>query len=146
MTADKIQRICCRFQGLPLKPFNRELTSVPICPCGISRFGRISIPTVIGFNLKCLQVIPKGVQKATSSMIRTLFSGFGDNIASLYRISPRMLYSSGKIQFGVEGEYTTATSGSGYNEKAVPVNTYRVENMRILLSIYYHFYTSSFIG
>ncbi|MGM0532315.1 MAG: hypothetical protein ACQER7_13300, partial [Bacteroidota bacterium] len=65
--------------------------------------------------------------------------GFGNNIASLYRISPRILYSSGKVKFGLEGEYTSATFGSGYNDKAVPINNHTVANMRVLLSTYYHF-------
>ena len=68
-----------------------------------------------------------------------LIFGFGDNIASLYRVSPRMFYKSGKVKFGLEGEYTSATFGDGYNQKAVPVNTQTVENMRILLSAYYYF-------
>ncbi|MBS3776362.1 MAG: hypothetical protein KGY70_14300 [Bacteroidales bacterium] len=68
-----------------------------------------------------------------------LIMGFGKNIASLYRISPRILYSSGKLKFGLEGEYTSATFGDGYNQKAIPINTHTVGNMRVLLSTYYHF-------
>ena len=68
-----------------------------------------------------------------------LIFGFGNNIASLYRISPRVLYKAGKLKFGLEGEYTSAEFGNGYNEKAIPVNTHTVGNTRVLLSTYYHF-------
>ncbi|MFP4621507.1 MAG: hypothetical protein ACLFM7_09365 [Bacteroidales bacterium] len=68
-----------------------------------------------------------------------LIMGFGKNIASLYRISPRILYSSGKLKFGLEGEYTSATFGDGYNQKAIPINTHTVGNMRVMLSTYYQF-------
>ncbi len=68
-----------------------------------------------------------------------LIMGFGKNIASLYRISPRILYKAGKLKFGLEGEYTSATFGDGYNQKAIPINTHAVGNMRVLLSTYYHF-------
>jgi len=68
-----------------------------------------------------------------------LIMGFGKNIASLYRISPRILYSSGKLKFGLECEYTSATFGDDYNQKAIPINTNTVGNMRVLLSTYYYF-------
>ena len=65
--------------------------------------------------------------------------GLGTDIASLYRISPRVLFNSGKVRFGLEGEFTSATFGSAYNEYAVPENTHTVNNMRILFSTYYFF-------
>lgn len=68
-----------------------------------------------------------------------LIFGFGDNIASLYRVSPRITYQSGKLKLGLEGEYTSATFGGSYNNKAMPVDTHKKENMRILWSTYYFF-------
>jgi hypothetical protein len=65
--------------------------------------------------------------------------GFGNNILSLYRISPRILYNSGKVRLALEGEYTSATFGKDYNEYAVPINTNTKGNLRILFSSYYFF-------
>jgi len=68
-----------------------------------------------------------------------LIFGFGNNIASLYRISPRLTYQSGKVRLALEGEYTSATFGSSYNEHAVPEDTHTAANMRLLFSTYYFF-------
>lgn len=68
-----------------------------------------------------------------------LIFGFGNTIASLYRISPRVLYYAGKLRFGLEGEYTSATFGSSFDDHAVPVDTQTVGNMRMLFSVYYFF-------
>ncbi|HKL37685.1 MAG TPA: hypothetical protein VJ876_02255 [Bacteroidales bacterium] len=65
--------------------------------------------------------------------------GFGSNVAHLYRLSPRLVYNSGRLRFGLEGEYTSATFGSEYNDHAVPVDTHTVENLRILFSSYFFF-------
>jgi hypothetical protein len=65
--------------------------------------------------------------------------GLGTNVASLYRISPRVVFNSGKVRFGVEGEYTSVTYGSDYDENAVPVNTNTIGNLRLLFSAYYFF-------
>ena len=68
-----------------------------------------------------------------------LIFGFGNNLASLYRISPRVLYNAGKLRFGLEGEYTAATFGSDIDEHAVPMDTHRESNTRVLFSVYYFF-------
>jgi hypothetical protein len=60
------------------------------------------------------------------------------NIQSLYRISPRFLFISSKTTFAVEVEYTSANYGKP-DKYAVPVNTVRVGNTRILLSAIYKF-------
>jgi len=65
--------------------------------------------------------------------------GFGSNVARLYRLSPRVVYNSGRVRFGLEGEYTSATFGSDYDDHAIPVDTHTVENLRILISSYYFF-------
>jgi hypothetical protein len=65
--------------------------------------------------------------------------GLGTNIASLYRISPRIVFNSGKVRFGIEGEYTSATFGADYDENAVPTDTHTTSNMRVIFSTYYFF-------
>jgi hypothetical protein len=65
--------------------------------------------------------------------------GFGQNIRSLYRISPRMLFNYGNARFALEGEYTSAAFGNSYNENAIPLNTQKVANLRMLFSTYYFF-------
>ena len=65
--------------------------------------------------------------------------GLGTDIVSLYRISPRILFNSGKMRFGLEGEYTSATFGSSFDKNAVPVDTHTKDNLRILFSTYYFF-------
>jgi len=65
--------------------------------------------------------------------------GFGNNIASLYRVSPRVLYTTGKLRFGLEGEYTSATFGDAFDDHAIPVDTHAAGNLRVLISVYYFF-------
>ena len=68
-----------------------------------------------------------------------LIFGFGQNIASLYRISPRLVYNVGSLRFGLEAEYTAATFGSSFDTHAVPVDTHTTGNLRILFSSYFYF-------
>ncbi|MGM0497262.1 MAG: hypothetical protein ACQESJ_05045, partial [Bacteroidota bacterium] len=65
--------------------------------------------------------------------------GFGTDIESLYRISPRVIFNSGKTRFALETEYTSATFGAGFDENAVPTNTHTTSNLRVLFSSYYFF-------
>jgi hypothetical protein len=65
--------------------------------------------------------------------------GFGNNISSIYRISPRIVFNSGKLRFGIESEYTTATFGRDFNEKAKPINGNEESNLRMLFSTYFFF-------
>jgi len=65
--------------------------------------------------------------------------GLGTNIADLYRVSPRIVFSSGKVKFAVEGEYTTANYGSSMGSKAVPTDLTAISNFRLLTSVYYIF-------
>ncbi len=65
--------------------------------------------------------------------------GMGTDIQSLYRVSPRIIFNSGKARFAFECEYTGATFGSvntTENKKGIPVNTQAVSNMRLLLGVY----------
>ena len=65
--------------------------------------------------------------------------GLGTNIKSLYRISPRIIFNSGKTRFALETEYTSATFGDDFDENAVPTNTHTTSNLRVLFSSYYFF-------
>lgn len=64
--------------------------------------------------------------------------GLGTDIASLMRVSPRIIYNSGKVRFAGELEYTSAAYGT-LDEMAVPVDTETVANIRLLLAAYYFF-------
>ncbi|MFW5645440.1 MAG: hypothetical protein ACOCZL_05965, partial [Bacteroidota bacterium] len=63
----------------------------------------------------------------------------GSNIASLYRISPRIILNSNKTRFALELERTGAAYGDSFDKLGVPQNTKMVVNNRILLGAYYFF-------
>jgi hypothetical protein len=63
----------------------------------------------------------------------------GSNIASLYRISPRVILNSNKTRFALEFERTGAEYGSSFDARGVPQNTTMVVNNRILFAGYYFF-------
>jgi len=65
--------------------------------------------------------------------------GLGTNIASMMRVSPRVIFNSGSTRFAGELEYTRAAFGSPSSEDAIPENTTEVANLRLLFSIYYFF-------
>ncbi|MCK4569114.1 MAG: hypothetical protein KAT76_02415 [Bacteroidales bacterium] len=62
----------------------------------------------------------------------------GDNIAYLYRISPRFIYNSGKFRIAPEIEYTVAAYGKADNEGIVK-DTKEIGNLRFLLGVYFFF-------
>jgi hypothetical protein len=66
-------------------------------------------------------------------------TGLGTDIQSLYRVSPRFIFNSGKARFAFECEYTGAKFGSvntTENSKGIPVNVQAVSNLRLLLGVY----------
>lgn len=66
--------------------------------------------------------------------------GLGENIASMYRITPMISYTSGKIMVAAENEYNVAYYGSiDHANKGRIINTVRTEGMRILVTMYYFF-------
>ena len=65
--------------------------------------------------------------------------GRATTIRTLYRISPRIIYNSGKIRLALEFEYTNAAYGSNHNEFYIPAETTAVANFRGLLAVYYFF-------
>ena len=77
---------------------------------------------------------------ATKNLVEgTAVTGFGTDIGSLYRISPRLIINSGKARFALECEYTAAAFGTvniAENSKGIPLNTETVNNLRLLLGVY----------
>jgi hypothetical protein len=67
-------------------------------------------------------------------------------IASMYRISPRLMYTVGKTRFAAEIEYTSATFGVANmagiiprDKNGLPLDQKQVANTRFLLAAYYFF-------
>ncbi|HRZ77166.1 MAG TPA: hypothetical protein P5248_07355 [Bacteroidales bacterium] len=65
--------------------------------------------------------------------------GLSTNIRSLYRLSPRIVYNSGKARLALELEYTSAAFGEGYDVFYVPEKTKEAANLRALAAVYYFF-------
>lgn len=65
--------------------------------------------------------------------------GLATDINSMFRISPRIVYNSGKVRLALELEYTQAAYGSNYNKFFLPDQVVPVGNLRGLLAIYYFF-------
>ncbi len=70
----------------------------------------------------------------------------GSNIDYLYRISPRLIFNSGKFRFAAEVEYTVAayakTNDAGnlqLDESLKVTSSEEVGNLRVLLATYYFF-------
>ena len=79
-----------------------------------------------------------GTKKTMSSTDNAVY-GLGTNIESLMRISPRVIFNSGKVRFAAELEYTDAKYGANYDVNYKPETTTSVANIRTLLSTYYFF-------
>jgi hypothetical protein len=68
------------------------------------------------------------------------YYGRGTNIESVYRISPRVQFNSGKARISTELEYTAAAYGTPKSmNKGIVENTNDVSNLRLLLAVYYFF-------
>jgi hypothetical protein len=66
------------------------------------------------------------------------FYSRGSNIDHLFRVSPRVTFTSGTLSFGLELETTTAAYGTTQSDGLV-TNTKNVTNMRVLLATIYKF-------
>ena len=62
----------------------------------------------------------------------------GSNIDHIFRVSPRVTFTSGTLSFGLELETTTAAYGTTQSDGLV-ANTNNVTNLRILLATVYKF-------
>ncbi|MFA6924038.1 MAG: hypothetical protein WC223_07265 [Bacteroidales bacterium] len=95
----------------------------------------------VATNGKKLQVgIFGGYLKNLGSIynIRGDYYAKGKDIAYLYRISPRVIFNSGKVRIASEIEYTVAAYGTPNSLDDIK-NAEEVNNIRILLGIYYYF-------
>lgn len=63
------------------------------------------------------------------------------NMKSLFRIAPRLVFTSGKFVVGGEVEYTNAlySEGNKFDVRFIPQNTYQASNIRFLLTTVYNF-------
>jgi len=61
------------------------------------------------------------------------------DIHSLYRISPRIIYNTGKLRLALELDYTQAAYGSDWDDFYLPGSTQPADNLRVLGAIYYFF-------
>ena len=70
------------------------------------------------------------------------YSTRGKDIAYLYRISPRVVFNSGKAKFALECEYTAAAylePGTTIDNHGIIDNSEVVGNIRLLMGVYYFF-------
>jgi hypothetical protein len=63
----------------------------------------------------------------------------GYDIHHIYRVAPRIVFTTGKFRAALEGEYTTAAYGSSINSLGLVDNLKSVSNLRVLLGVYYSF-------
>ena len=66
------------------------------------------------------------------------YYGLGQDIAYLYRISPRVEWYSGRFMLGLETEYTVAAYGRP-DTNGIVSNTKEFGNLRYLLAAFYFF-------
>jgi hypothetical protein len=66
--------------------------------------------------------------------------GRATDISSLFRISPRIVFISGKLRISGEVEYMRAEFGeNSFTSHALPVNVRPVENIRVISTVIYNF-------
>lgn len=77
-------------------------------------------------------------QNAVQGVGTQVYYSRGNNIAYVYRISPRVIYNVGKFRIAPEIDYTVAAYGSP-DEKGVVQNAKEIGNFRFLLGVYFFF-------
>ena len=65
--------------------------------------------------------------------------GLATNIAALWRVSPRVIFTSNKTKIALELEYTAAAYGNDYDVNYIPQTITPVANTRGLISVIYSF-------
>jgi len=70
--------------------------------------------------------------------VTSTYFGTRSKVDYVYRISPRVIYKSGKTQFALELEYTTAAHGD-FGPQGEVINSKEVSNVRVLFGTYYFF-------
>lgn len=81
----------------------------------------------------------KNLGTAEDVVLGPTYYSRGDNIAWLYRISPRFIYNVGKFRLAPEIEYTVAGYGTKNTTGAQVDDPKAVGNFRFLLGVYYFF-------
>ncbi|MCK5766159.1 MAG: hypothetical protein KAH26_09240, partial [Bacteroidales bacterium] len=67
-----------------------------------------------------------------------VYYGMGQDIAYLYRISPRVEWYSGRFMLGLELEYTAAAYGQA-DVNGIVMNAKETVNLRCLAAAFYFF-------
>ena len=67
------------------------------------------------------------------------FFSRGWNIDYVYRISPRIVFISGKMKMGIEGDYSVAGYGTSVNSLGDVQDVKPVTNIRLMYSFFYFF-------
>ena len=80
----------------------------------------------------------QGTKEEMSALDNPVY-GLATNIESLLKVTPRLIFISGKTKIACEMEYTSAAYGSNHDTFYVPASTTSVANVRILLSVIYSF-------
>ena len=83
-------------------------------------------------------LINSGTKEAMSDAANAIY-GLAQDIRSMFRISPRVIYNAGKVRLALEMEYTQAAYGEQYDEFYLPESTIAVGNLRGLFAVYYFF-------
>jgi len=80
------------------------------------------------------------IQTAPGSSITTKVYARGSNIDNVMRVSPRLVWNSGKTSLACELEYTAAAYGTADNtDKGKVTNTESASNIRFLFAVLYFF-------
>ena len=77
---------------------------------------------------------------SNDNLVGTSYYGRGTDIDNLLRISPRVVWNTGKVRFATEFEYTLADYGTPDNlNNGKLYNLKSVSNTRLLFAVYYFF-------
>lgn len=79
-----------------------------------------------------------GTKEEMSSATNAVY-GLGTNIASMYRVSPRITYKINKFNVGAEIEHTAAVYGKTYDVNYKPATSSEISNTRLLITTVYNF-------
>lgn len=101
-----------------------------------SLWGELSVGKDIEYGLFAGYTKNLGAEENTAGS----YFGRGVNIASLFRVSPRVQINSGKTRVSTEVEYTRAGYGLNNNANKGKVESVKnISNLRLLLAVYYFF-------
>ncbi len=111
----------------------------------ISNGSKIQYGVFAGYT-KNLGVASAILSSTTSDLLTSAATIRGYNIASVYRVSPRVVFISGKLNFATEMEMTSAAYATrdanknlNIDSKGVVTESENVTNYRLLFSVIYNF-------